>query len=303
MAEITRANAGFVSDETVSVFAFDQFMMATPRMPTLYNMQNSSSYREVSASMSGLGEFEEKGELQAPTEDRTVQQFKQEFLHQEFALGVTVERKVYEDQRFGFFQQLGTKIGQSAMRTFETQGAKVFNEAFSSSTYLAEDGKTLCNGTHVNVDAGNSQSNTGTSSLTYDNVGTTMTAMQLFTDYRGNPVLVDPDLLLVPVSKEQAAFEIIRSSGDPTEANLKANYFNGRLSALTWRWLDVSDVNNWFLIDSMLMKENLYWYWRIALEIFGDGDAWIGKRRIGGYYRSSHKAVGWWWIYGQNASS
>lgn len=303
MAEITRSNAGYVSDETVSVFAFDTFTMATPRMPALFNQQNSSSYREVNASMSGLGEFEQKTELSAPTQDRPTQQFKQEYLHQEYALGVTVERKVYEDQRFGFFQQLGTKIGQSAMRTFETQGAKVFNEAFSSSTYLAEDALSLCNSAHLNVDGGNSQSNSGTSALSYDNVGTTMTAMQLFKDYRGNPILVDPDLLLVPVSKEQTAFEIIRSSGDPTEANLKANYFNGRLAALTWRWLDVSDDDNWFLIDRMLMRENLYWYWRIALEIFGVGDAWIGERKIGGYFRSSHKAVGWWWIYGQNAST
>ena len=303
MATLTRSDAGYVSDETVSVFAFDQFTMATPRMPTLFNQQGSSTYREVNASMSGLGDFQPKTELEGPTEDKPVQQFKQEYLHQEYALGVVVERKVYDDQRFSFFQKLGAKIGQSAMRTFETYGAKVFNEAFSSSTYLAEDGLSLCNAAHVNVDSGNSQSNTGTSALSYDNVGTTMTSMQLYKDYRGNPILVDPDLLLVPVSKEQTAFEIVRSSGDPTEANLKANYFNGRLAALTWRYLDVSDDDNWFLIDRMLMAENLYWYWRVALEIFGDGDAWKGLRRIGGYFRSSHKAVGWWWVYGHNAST
>ncbi len=303
MAEITRANAGYVSDETVSVFAFDQFTMATPRMPSLFNQQGSSTYREVQGSMSGLGDFQPKTELEGPTEDRPIQQFKKEYLHQEFALGVVVERKVYDDQRFSFFQKLGAKIGQSAIRTFESQGSAVFNEAFSSSDYLAEDGLTLCHSAHVNVDGGNSQDNSGTATLSYDNAGTTMTAMRLFKDYRGNPMLVDPDLLLVPVSKDQIAFEIIRSSGDPTEANLKANYFGGKLSALSWAYLDSSDDDNWFMIDRRLMSENLYWYWRVALEIFGDGDAWKGLRRIGGYFRSSHSAVGWWWVYGQNAST
>lgn len=302
MAAITRSNAGYVSDETVSVFAFDQFTMSSPVMPTLFNQQGSSAYRETNGSMSGLGDFQPKTELQGPTEDRPIQQFKQEFLHQEFALGTVVERKVYEDQRFGFFQKLGAKIGQSAVRTFETYGAKVFNEAFSSSEYLAEDGLSLCNDAHVNSDSGNSQDNKGTSALSYDNAGTTMTAMRLFKDYRGNPMAVQPDLLLVPVTLDQTAFEIIRSRGDPTEANLKANYFGGKLAALSWPYLDASDTNNWFMIDRMLMAENLYWYWRIALEIFGDGDAWKGLRRIGGYYRSSHKAVGWWWVYGHEVA-
>lgn len=300
---ITRANASYVSDETVSVFVFDQFGQASPRVPTLFNMQGSSTYREVKASMSGLGDFKPRVELAAPNEDQPVQQFKAEFLHNEFDLGVVVERKVYDDQQFGFFQSLGMKIGQSAMRTWEKQGALVFNEAFASATYFSEDGLSLCNGAHVNSDGGNSQSNSGTSQVTYDNVGTTMVAMRNFTDYRGNVINVEPDLILHPQAKDQAVFEIIKSMGDPTEANLKANYYNGRLSSLSWKYLDLSDANNWFLIDRMMMADNLFWYWRMVLEIFGTGDAWLGKRNIGGYYRSSHRAVDWRWVYGHAASA
>lgn len=297
---ITQTNAGYVSDETVSVFAFDQFMRASPRMPTLFTQQGSSTYREVRGSMSGLGSFQAKTQLQGPTEDAPIQQYKKEFLHQEFALGVVVERKVYEDQQFPFFQQLGSAIGLSAIRTFEEQGAAVFNEAFSSSTYLCEDGLTLCNSAHVNSDGGNSQDNSGTSALSYDNVGATMILHRGFTDYRGKKIQIEPNLLLVPINLEQTAFEIVRSSGDPTEANLKANYFNGRLAAIAWQYL--TDTNNWFEIDMALMRDNLFWYWRMPLEVFGDGDAWKGLRRLGGYYRSSHSSIDWRWIYGHDVT-
>lgn len=297
---ITQANASYVSDETVSVFAFHQFALASPRMPSLFTQQGSSSFREVRASMSGLASFTKKEELAGPDEDVPIQQFKQEYLHQEYALGVQVDRKVYEDQRFGFFQQLGAQVGMSAMRTFEEQGAAVLNEAFSSTTYLAEDGLSLCNSAHLNVDAGNSQDNAGTTALGYDAVGTTMTSMRKYTDYRGKKIMVEPNLIVVPTDLEQTAFEIVRSKGDPEEANLKANYYNGKVSALSWTYL--TDATNWFMMDSAMMAQNLFWFWRMVLEIFGDGDAWKGLRRIGGYFRSSHKAVDWRWIYGHEVA-
>jgi phage major head subunit gpT-like protein len=302
MSTITQANASYVSDETVSIFAFDEFIQAQPRMPTLFTQQGSSTYREIRGSMSGLTDFSEKVALADPSEDSPIQQFKKEFVHREFALAVKVERKVYEDQQFPFFEQLGRKIGESAVRTFEKYAAKVFNEAFSSSNYLAEDALSLCNDAHLNSDGANSQDNKGTTALSYAAVDTTRTAMKRFTDYRGNVMAVEPDLLLVPVTLERTAYEITRSSGDPTNANNVANFFNGQLSTLTWTYLDAVDTNNWFLIDSRLMKQNLFWYWRMVLEIFGDGDAFKGLRRIGGYYRSSHDSIDWRWIYGHSVT-
>lgn len=302
MAAITQANASYVSDETVSIFAFDEFIQYSPRMPALFNQQGSSTYREVRGSMSGLGDFQEKVALADPSEGQPIQQFKKEFLHKEFALAVKVERKVYEDQQFPFFEQLGRKIGESAVRTFEKYAAGVFNGAFSSASYSSEDGLSLCNSAHLNSDGGNSQSNSGTTALSYSAVGTTMTAMRRYYDYVGNVSGAEPDLLLHPVTLDKTAFEIIRSMGDPTNANNVANYYNGKLASLSWAYLDASDTNNWFLIDSRLMKQNLLWYWRMALEVFGDGDAFKGLRRIGGYYRSSHDSIDWRWIYGHNVT-
>ena len=294
---ITQANASFVSDETVSVFAFDKFTMASPRMPALFTQQGSNKASENQGSMSGLGTFQLKTEGVGPELDQPVQQFKKEFLHQEFALGTVVERKVYDDQNFPFLQKLGGHIGTSALRTFEQLAAGVFIGAFSSGDYTTEDGAALC-AAHTNKDGGNSQTNAGTSSFSYDSLGATMILHRNFTDYRGEDINIEPDLILHPSDIDQTVFEAIRSYGDPTEANLKANYYNGKLSSLSWQYL--TNAADWFLIDSMMMKDNLFWYWKAVLEIFGVGDAWAGLRKIGGYFRSSHSAVDWRWAYGHN---
>ena len=123
--------------------------------------------------------------------------------------------------------------------------------------------------------------------------------MRKFTDYRGNKINVNPDLLIVPEDLEQTAYEIIRSSGDPTSGNLKANFHNGRYGAVVWR--ELTSTTAWFMADSRLMAMNLIWYWRIPLEIFGDGALMAGTRSIGGYYRASWGALDWRWLYGQFA--
>ena len=167
----------------------------------------------------------------------------------------------------------------------------------------SEDGDTLCSTAHTNVDGGNSQGNRGTSALTHPTVGATRELMRRFTGYRGEEIVIEPDLLLVPDEKEQDAWEVVRSSGDPDSANHKANFHNGRYGVIVWGYLSASDANNWFMIDSAEMRMALYWYWRIVLEIYGDGELMKGLRSIGGYFRSSHGVTDWRWVYGHNAAA
>lgn len=298
---LTQATASYVIDESVSTLLFDQFIQSSPLMPTLYSQKASGADREKQASIAAFGSFQPKTELAEPSEDQVKQQFTKEFLHQEFALQTKIERKVIDDQRFDFVGQFGPKLGESAVRTFEELAAGPFNEAFTSSTYLGEDGQPLC-GTHVNADGGNSQSNRGTTALSYASVGTTRVAHKNLTDYRGNKITIAPDLLLVPDAgeMEQTAFEIVRSSGDPTNGNNVSNFHNGRWSVLVWKYL--TDATNWFSIDSRLMKMHLVWWWRMVLEMFGDGSLFKGMRQIGGYFRSSSGFNDFRWIYGNEVA-
>ncbi len=292
---VTAANASYVYDETVSSVAFDEFFRDPMMLGELFAVKGSSKDREKTGSIGGLGDFQAKSPGAEASEAEPVQQFSKEYVHNAFALQVKVHREVIDDQRVEFFGQLGTKIGQSASRTMEKAAASVFTGAFT--TTLCEDGLSLCNDAHLNADGGNSQDNKGTTALSNDAVSSTRELMRGFSDYEGNVISVNPDLLLIPSELEEEGFEIVRSALNPQNNNNAVNWNMG-LKLMVWLYL--TDATDWFMIDRRLMKQNLNWYQRIALEVFGDGDLFKGQRRIGGYYRESHGVADWRWIYGHS---
>jgi hypothetical protein len=292
---ITASSASYVIDETISSVAFNEFLTEPLMMPMLATIQGSSKDREKTASIGGLGDFQLKTAGAESSESEPVQQFDKEYVHQPFALQTKIQREVIDDQRVDYFGQFGGKLGQSAARTMEKALANVFINAFTST--LAEDDLSLCNSAHLNADGGNSQDNSGTTALSNDAVSSTRQLMRAFSDYDGNVISVNPDLLLVPSELEETAFEIVKSQLNPQNANNAANWNMG-LSVLVWLYL--TDATDWFLIDRRLMKQNLKWYQRVPLEVFGDGDLFKGQRRVGGYYRSSHGVADWRWVYGHS---
>lgn len=296
----TSANMSYLLDEVTSAVAINEFSQLDNLMGALYSMRTSSGRRERATSISGLGQFQLKLPTVAADTDAPVQQFQKTFTHSAYALQVPVERELIEDNEWGFFQDLGIQMGVSANQTLETLAAGVFNDAFAGATYTAEDSLSICNNAHLNADSGNSQDNLGTSALSAANVGTTLTSMRKFTDYRGEKISINPDALLVPVDLEQTAWEIVRSSQKPATANNDANYLQNRFQLFSWNYL--TDTNNWFMLDTRQMRMNLIWYMRSALEIFGDGDLFTGTRKIGAYMRFSHGVKDWRFVYGHNVT-
>lgn len=292
---ITAATASYVIDETISSVAFDEFAREPLMMPMFFSLLGSSKDREKSATIGGLGDFQIKAPGSESSESEPVTQFSKEYIHNSFALQTKITREVIDDQRVDYFGQFGGKLGQSAARTMERGAADLFNNAFS--TTLSEDGLSLCNNAHLNADSGNSQDNLGTTALSNDAVTSTRQAMRGFKDYEGNPISVNGSLLLVAPGNEEAAYEIAKSQLNPQNQSNAANWNMG-LQVVVWLYL--SDAESWFLIDPRLMKQNLKWYQRIALEVFGDGDLFKGQRRVGGYYRESHGVDDWRWVYGHN---
>lgn len=299
----TSANMSYLLDEITSAVAINQFSQLTNLMGQLYGMRSSGKRRERSSSISGLGKLQKKTATVLSTEDRPVQQFQKTFLHSAFALHTPVERELLDDEDWGWFQDLGIQYAMSANRTMESEAALVFNDAFDGAeTGIAEDGLSLCNSAHLNADGGNSQDNSGTSALSAANVGTTLTSMRKFTDYRGEKISVNPDGLVIPVDLEQTAWEIVRSSQKPVDADSVpfANYLNNRFALFSWNYL--TDINNWFMVDQQMMRMHLLWYQRIGMEIFGDGDLFTGTRRIGIYSRWSNGSKDWRWVYGHEVA-
>jgi len=300
MATITSGQMSYILDEVVSAVLINEFAELPNVFSTLYTIKTSARARERQTSISGLSQFDEKVEASAAAEEQPIQQFQKTFNHTPFAKTVKVSRELVDDEEWGWFENLAVQLANAANRTMESQAAAPFGDAFTGASYVGEDGLSLCNNAHVNVDGGNSQDNNFALALSAANVSTVRVAHRKFTDYKGEKVHINPNGLLVPLDLEQTAWEIVNSNLKPGSANNDANFYQGMFQLYVWNWL--TDTNAWFTLDTMLMRMHLLWYMRSGLETYGDGDLFAGVRRIGAYFRKSHGFVDWRWCAGSNPS-
>ncbi|MFN8530187.1 MAG: Mu-like prophage major head subunit gpT family protein [Anaerolineae bacterium] len=267
-------------------------------LTTLYNVQESRRAVERNMGISGLGDVPEyRGTLEYDSFDAL---FTANYQHREYALGMSVERALLDDDEYNLIRRRALMLGLSFDRTIEKHAASVFNNAFSAA-YPGADNKPLCATDHPLVPGSSAvQSNKGTSALTHDAVVATKEAMLKFADSRGNPLPVMPDTILVPVELEAEALVIVESSlksgGSSNDANVNRGY-----RVLVNRFL--SDANNWYLVDSRMAKLYLNWYWRVRPEFTTEpNSSYALVQKFRGYGRWSFGFDSPWWIYGHDVA-
>lgn len=181
------------------------------------------------------------------------------YVHKHYVKGLRIPVTLIEDEEYGLINEMVREHGMAFARTRAQHAVSVFNNAFSSS-YLGPDGKALC-ATNHSSGAKPSFNNKGTTALTHDAVVATRALMRQWKDANGHVLLVQPDVLVVPVGLEAAADEIVNSVQRSDNANNAINT-NRRLRYIVEPLL--ADSNNWFLVDSALSRMYLKWYDRIA---------------------------------------
>lgn len=295
MSIFTTALGSYVLDEVNTAVAIDAFSQGASKIGLLYDMRPGAMRRDRFTSVAGLNEWDEKAETVAATEDIPVQQYQKTLVQRIFAKTVPISREFIDFEEWGMISDIPRMLGSSAFRTMETNGAAMFNDAANGTTYLAEDGKSIGNDAHTNVDGGNSQDNLfASSAFSMTTIKTIRDATQRWKDYRGNLVDIAMDTLLVPPELSTDAFEATKSEKRPDVANNAMNpYFMG-FNVVSWNRLTSSTM--WFMIDSMAAKQNALWIQSASPEFFGDGDLFQGKKRFGGYMRFANGCRDWRWI-------
>ena len=273
----------------------------------LYNIQDSNVSYEKDSS---VGSFDDFPVFQGQVSyDEVYQGYNVTYSHVEFAKGFKVERKLFDDDLYNVIARKPSGLARSAKRSREKFGAQLFNTAFAGSGTIVIAGTTilsnsealsLCNTAHTSTAVTSTQSNSGTSALSPTAVEATRIAMAGFKDDRDNLISVIPDLILVPRSLEETAYEIIATKGKVDSAENNENFHYGKYKLAVWDFM--TDSNNWFMIDSSMMKDFLNWYDRVPLEFFQDKsfDTLIAK--YAAYMRFSLGWSDWRWIYGQNVT-
>lgn len=268
----------------------------TAQVARLFNEQTSTQAAERTKGLGAMGLVPKyNGKLEYETTDPLDLAT---YTHGEYGNAINIPRALIDDANYGVIQRLVREHAMAYTRTIAHYQASVFNNAFAA-TALGPDGKALC-ATNHSSGAKPSFNNKGTSALAHDAVVTTRQLMRKWKDEAGNVMLVDPDILVVPVELEAKADEIVNSVQRSDNANNAINT-NRRLGYVTEPLL--TDTNNWFMVDSRLAGLYLNWFWRVRPEYAEDptGNYNLGMN-MRGYMRF---AYGWdthTWIYGHEVA-
>jgi len=270
--------------------------------PQLFNVQTSESAYESFMSFGSVSPdaweiYSKTGVVPKVGFDKG---YESTFTHVEYALEMDVQRALIDDNKYASALDIGTQLGRSAALKRERDAADLFNGADTGSA-LGGDGVVLCASNHPAspTKSAVTQDNISALALSAANVETVRQAMLAVTDDTNEIVGVMPDLLLVPTALENDAKIITQTEGVVGKADNDLNPQNGRFRYMVWPRLTSSTA--WFMIDSGLMKQSLFWFDRVAPDIkLKEGDKTLASTWIG-YMRYSLGWRDWRWVHQGNA--
>jgi hypothetical protein len=223
------------------------------------------------------------------------------FTHKEYAKGLAIERKLWDDDQKGNIKRRAQSLGNSFGSTIATHQSSVLNNAFSSS-YVGADSVALCSASHPTSPADSTAiSNRGTTALSYAAICAAQIIGMQFKADDGTPMPIVYDTIVVPPALKATLLEVTKGSYVPGQADFTASalfYGDKQLKGVVDPYL--TDVNNWFLIDSVQAAMHLLWFWRVRPEMTMDPASdfnLVAKYRA--YMRYSFGWDDWRFIYGQ----
>lgn len=262
----------------------------------IFEVKKSKKLIETYLEIGDIGAMNEfSGDLEY--EDVT-QGYKMTIEAKEYAKGIKIQKKFVLTDQLDVVESLPRLLGLAARRLMLSDTFFMFNNGFSSFTTL--DTLSLYNTAHTSNNGGATQSNRGTSAFSEANVEAARRAMHNFGTNTDQLFDIQPDMLIVPRALEQAAYELISSSGKVDTANNNANFHKGKYKLLVSDYLE--DTNNWFLVDSELMKMFNVWNTVAPLE-FKQAEQFDNyAARYGAYMFYGYGSRDWRWTYGNTVA-
>ena len=290
-------------DKRVTKLFFDEYKQLPSRKAELFSVEKSNDAYEKVSEVGTVGNFT------AFTGTVTYQSQNQGYdtlaTHVEFANGIQIERKLYDDDRHGVWERRPVALAQSAQRSVEIDAATLLNNAFSVDTtfYSNTENVALCSDSHTTTSGASTSTgfdNKTTAALSATSLAAARVQMVNFRGDQAERISVMPDSLWIPPDLYDVAYEITESMGKPDTANNNRNVHYGKYDIKEWNFL--TDTNNWFLTDSRMQKQWVVWYDRVPLEFaFAEElDNLVAKWRA--YMRYSYLWANWRWILGASVS-
>lgn len=181
------------------------------------------------AKMAGFGLLQLMAEGASVTYDEAIAPITKRWDYDTYGLAYAITRKLQINDRFGDIAKLEGDLDVSVDDTVETFAFGILNNITgTSSAYMTGfDGLALASTAHTRLDGGATQSNYANTALSYTALQDAKVAMRKVKNDRGRPVRQDPNKLFIHADLMHTADEILRSSGNPGNANNVVNTVNG----------------------------------------------------------------------------
>ncbi len=220
----------------------------------LFDVTKSDKLTETYLEIGDVGSMEEfNGSV--PYDD-IAQGYKMTVTAKEMAKGIKIQRRFVRTDQLDIVKSLPKMLGLAARRRMALDVFFGYNNAFNTSLTTL-DGLALCSTSHTSTNGGSNQGNSGSTAFSAVSVEATRLLMKKFLSNTDQRFEVMPDMLIVPPDLEEAAYELTASSGKVDTANNNKNFHQGKWKVLVSDWLE--DTNNWFMVDSDLLKQFAVW--------------------------------------------
>jgi len=226
----------------------------------------------------------------------------------EYAGGITIQRRLLDTERYDVVEGRAKGLGTAANRKMN----KIAHEPFiyhdsSAFTFMtSEEGVALCSNSHTTKADGVSTS-TGfdnLSTLAFDAVNLEALRIQSrgLKDDIGERIDTSFDTIIHGTNLAEAVWEVQKSEGKVDEANNNANFQRGRWKSIELPLLDDYDTNDFFIVDSSLMRESLIWHEGVPLEFHNTTDFDTFMRKYISYFVCGWGFTDWRWIIGSSVA-
>lgn len=300
----TSQNFADILNPAIRGIASGAYDLGKSRIEDLFTVKDSDRETEIYSELTPLGK------LSVFTDAITYLDMAQGYdvtaTHIEYAGGIQIKRKLYDDDQFGMIKEFLAGLGTSAFKTQEDDAAGILTGAFAVPTtfFSHTEAVALCSNSHTTTKDGVSVSTGFDNLVTTALSPTTLSAARLqfkgFKDAAGWKLGLIPNRLIVPDDLEDKANEIVKSSLVPYEISNTKNMNEDRFQVYVHPRL--SDSNDWFVTNTELQKQNLLWFWRIRFEDarMESFDNITAKARC--YLRYSFLRRDWRWCLGAQVS-
>lgn len=298
----TRSGFGDILEPGFRKIFNDRYSEIPQQFEKLFKTNTSSKYNEKDSAVSGFGKLQVTGENDPITYEDPVQGYDTTYTHLKYTKGFKISEELYEDDLYNIMNKKPGALGRAARRTNEYYAAQIFNNGFSAAP-TGGDGKRLFSTLHPRADGGGNLSNASSAGLVLneENLNTGLLAVDNQVDDKGEKIMAEAKVLLVPRALNKTAHEIVKSEKRSETGDNDMNYYSQMgLKVMSWHYLDDSSTTAWYLIDTELHELN--WFWRVKPQFKQDNTFDTGAALYKTRERFSRGWSDWRGVWGSNGT-